>query len=27
VDPLASLPNGGTILSSNVSQFHPEWPG
>jgi ribose transport system substrate-binding protein len=27
VDPLASLPNGGTILKSNVSQFHPEWPG
>jgi ribose transport system substrate-binding protein len=27
VDPLASLPNGGTILQSNVSQFHPEWPG
>ncbi len=27
VNPLASLPNGGTILKSNVSQFHPEWPG
>jgi len=27
VDPLASLPNGGTILKSNVSQFTPEWPG
>jgi ribose transport system substrate-binding protein len=27
VDPLATLPNGGTILKSNVSQFHPEWPG
>jgi ribose transport system substrate-binding protein len=27
VDPLASLPNGGTILKSNVSQFHAEWPG
>jgi ribose transport system substrate-binding protein len=27
VDPLASLPNGGTILKSNVSQFHPEWAG
>jgi ribose transport system substrate-binding protein len=27
VDPLASLPNGGTIIKSNVSQFHAEWPG
>jgi ribose transport system substrate-binding protein len=27
VDPLASLPNGGTITKANVSLFHPEWPG
>ena len=27
VDPLASLPNGGTITKANVSQFTPEWPG
>lgn len=27
VDPLASLPNGGTILKSNVDQFHAEWAG
>ena len=27
VDPLASLPNGGTITKANVTLFHPEWPG
>ncbi|HUA46202.1 MAG TPA: sugar ABC transporter substrate-binding protein [Solirubrobacteraceae bacterium] len=27
VDPLASLPNGGTITKANVTQFTPEWPG
>ena len=27
VDPLASLPNGGTITKANVGQFHAEWPG
>jgi ribose transport system substrate-binding protein len=27
VDPVATLPNGGIVTKSDVSQFTPEWPG